>query len=542
MKTPLMNFLSFFLLMQVQSCTDSSGPGDASSESQGDSSPDRDDSGTDAAHENDSVETASDPDCEGGPACPPPGTCSTREECGAMEACIDGRCESLEGALFCGEPQRAMVMLDQRLYAYVFKELHAYVGAACARRGFGIRVMGVAGLDDMSFQQVRDLLARNLETYPLNEGVLLAGNVPLPTFFMSRPDVPQVRLWPRYYEDLDLTEAKTIPDGTVLGECSGDGDGDGSPDNWPCVAPDEYSVPFTVPEHDFDGFDQGAHYGLEQWVALLPVGLGDPSRDTYDRWGEQLKPFLRKALVFYENPGSFYRNLYHVGNDLNMIAEAGTVWDEMGPESIDYYAINTLGEGMCDGNDDCYLRAPLEAYASLDDFLAYARTLPWMGEGWQSPAVFLGHMNSDDHFPRRIVWWNVHSTATSSIISSAQALTAIVAGKGGLIALLDGCMVGTYQRPGAPLPADLWETPYPKGNIMVSLIYGQASFTAAIGSIPLRTGFDNFKVILDSIYIDGYLGEADRERSDVQDRADDTPWGWRNHQEILIGDPFVDAL
>jgi hypothetical protein len=50
-------------------------------------------------------------------------------------------------------------------------------------------------------------------------------------------------------------------------------------------------------------------------------------------------------------------------------------------KSQDDYAINTLGEGQCENNSDCYVRAPLEQYASLQDFLDYAQTLPWMGEG-----------------------------------------------------------------------------------------------------------------------------------------------------------------
>jgi hypothetical protein len=76
----------------------------------------------------------------------------------------------------------------------------------------------------------------------------------------------------------------------------------------------------------------------------------------------------------------------------------------------------------------------------------------------------------------------------------------------------------------------------------VSLVYSRSAFIAAIGSVPLRTNFDRFEVILDGICTDGYLGAADRDGSDAQDRADDTPRGWRNHQEILIGDPFVDAM
>jgi hypothetical protein len=49
-------------------------------------------------------------------------------------------------------------------------------------------------------------------------------------------------------------------------------------------------------------------------------------------------------------------------------------------------------------------------------------------------------------------------------------------------------------------------------------------------------------VLLDRVYVDTYLGMADRMRSDAGDLADDRPFGYRNHQDILMGDPFVDAM
>jgi hypothetical protein len=77
---------------------------------------------------------------------------------------------------------------------------------------------------------------------------------------------------------------------------------------------------------------------------------------------------------------------------------------------------------------------------------------------------------------------------------------------------------------------------------MCSLLYRPSGFISAVGSIPPRGVFDNYVVILDAIFTGGYLGPADGERSDVMDQANDTRMGYRVHQEILIGDPFVDAL
>lgn len=459
------------------------------------------------------------------------------------ETCIDDVCVSLGGATHCDAPVGAIALIDRRLYLPLYYEVNDYAEAACSRRGFAIEIIAVEGLDDMTPQAVREMLIGYRETRPGLEGVLFVGNVPMATFFMSRLDIPQVKYWPRYYEDLDLVPQKTIPDGTVLQDCASGRDAEGYPPNWPCLASDDlYQAPFTVPPHDFDDFDQGPHYGLEQWAAFLPVGYAYQPFNNHGDWAEQLRPFFYKALEYYQDPGAYCPNLYHVGNDLKMVAEFGAVWDAIGPEKIDYYAINTLGEDQCINNPACYLRAPLENYASLDDFLAYARTLPWMNEGWQSPQVFLSHMNNNPDFPRRVVWWNVHSQGNTSIISWNQARHSINAGRGGLVALLDGCMVGSYERPTAPLPLDNWDNPAVHNNILVSLVYGQSAFTAAVGSVPLRANFDQYQVILAALYSDGYLGRANHDRSDAQDRDQDTPWGWRLHQEILIGDPFVDGM
>jgi hypothetical protein len=302
-----------------------------------------------------------------------------------------------------------------------------------------------------------------------------------------------------------------------------------------------HSIPFTVGEHDFDGFYLGADEGLELWTAFLPVGYGVPAMDKYESWGDQLRLFLTKAAAFHENPGQYARNLYHLGNDLNMVGQLEAIWDLIGPESIDYYAVNTLGAGQCDGNSACYRRAPMEDYESLTDFLDYARQLEWMGEGWQDPAVFLEHMNTGDHFPRRVVWWNVHSSPGHSLISAAQARNDIDWGRGGAVALMNGCLVGSYVRPGETLPPHAFAVPHPFDNVMASLLYGQSAFIAAVGSVPPRGSSAYYGLLLDRIYTDGYLGQADRERSDYSDMMHPGRMDLRGHWDILIGDPFVDA-
>ena len=133
---------------------------------------------------------------------------------------------TLSGEMFCEPPERALVLIDQRLYTLVYNELRAYVNAACERRGFAIRIMGVDGLDDLRPQEIRDLLIAHRAAQPSVEGVLMVGNVPMPKFFMSRTDTPEIKYWPRYYQDLDMVASKTIQEGSVLPECTGEPDED----------------------------------------------------------------------------------------------------------------------------------------------------------------------------------------------------------------------------------------------------------------------------------------------------------------------------
>lgn len=462
-------------------------------------------------------------------------------DCGA--GCVS--CEPAEGQVFCGGTEKAIVLIDARLYAETRADLRAYLLAACTRRGFGIRLMVVSGLDDLHFTQVRELLVQYKRTYVHMEGVLFIGNIDVPTFFMHRADLPSVKYWPRYYQDLDMQVLKTIEDGQILDTClDGPSSPEGFPNGWPCIAPGSwfYSAPYEVPSHDFDDFRQGSHFGHELWAAFLPVGYEENSRNNYPAWGAQLSHFFAKAENNHKQPNIAAPNFYLVGNDLNDIAHLQPTWDVIGPQAMDYYSINTLGEGQCIGNPGCYQRAPLENYSSIQSFVDYATTLPWMAEGWQNPDIFLSHMNSQNAFPRKIVFWNVHSSATHSIISSDQARFSIQPGKGGVLGLLSGCLVGTFQLPGRPLPRDLWEVPKPENNILFSLVTGNGAFVAALGSIPPRSMDDAYYVIINGMYADpnAYLGMMDKNRLDFSDQNHNLPYVQRQHWDILIGDPFLD--
>ena len=179
------------------------------------------------------------------------------------------------------------------------------------------------------------------------------------------------------------------------------------------------------------------------------------------------------------------------------------------------------------------MRAPLEKYRSPEEFLAYAKTLPWMDEGWQSSKVFLEHMRSSR---RRIVWWNVHSDCEFSLIRSADAAAME---NGGLVAMLNGCSVGGFVQPGSTSFVDT-KTP-PARNVLCSLVYGRSAFVAAMGSVHDRVIEEHAQALLPALYGGAYLGQAHAARLRHQDASAAGPDQLRQFQEILIGDPFLDV-
>lgn len=339
---------------------------------------------------------------------------------------------------------RALVVLDSRLHRLVAPELKAYVLAAEARRGFRIAILAVDGIDDWKPPQVRETISGWLTSRPKLEGVLFVGNVKLPSFFMPRADLPETRLWPRYYEDPGLLAERRIAAGTVLQPASG------SSPAWPFVAGHKE---FTVPQHDFDEMGPGSPMGPRLWAGFLPVGYAEESRNTYEGWAQQLGPFFKKAFAFYQHPERYGRSLYIVSNDPGVLDRAGSAWKAIGPGDIEFYAINEKGKGAFKNDPAGYLRADLCKYGSLQEFMDSAHQLPWMDEGWQSPAVFLSHMKASR---RRVVCWNVHSNPELSLLSWQQARD--MEG-GGLVAVMLGCGVAGFRQPGSTSFVDARGTP-----------------------------------------------------------------------------------
>jgi hypothetical protein len=420
---------------------------------------------------------------------------------------------------------RALVLVDARLHAQIAPALHDYLGAAAKRRHFRIVLLPLSNLDDCPPDQVRAALRDWHATRPGIEGVLFVGNVKLPSFFMPRPDIHSVRLWPRFFEDLEMTPTRKIAPGTVLTNDAG-----GAP-GWPRIAGVKS---LTVGPHGYDFFTEGKSPGPALWTAYLPVGFQEDARNTYPQWAAQLAAFFEKAKAFHKGTTIYGRGLYLVSNDLGLMTRSKPVWEAVGPKEIEFFAINEKGPGAFKDNAAGYQRALLEKYASLEEFTAYAKTLPWMDEGWQNADLFLKQMAQAR---RRIVWWNVHSNPEWSMISWQQARGLR---EGGLIALLNGCSVGGFRQPGSPSKVDTKTTP--ERNILASLVYGQSAFVAALGSTHDRVTDERATPLLRHLYSGGYLGMAHLLRSRQADEdVKRNPMQLREFQEMLIGDPFVDG-
>ena len=155
------------------------------------------------------------------------------------------------------------------------------------------------------------------------EGILFVGNVKLPSFFMPRGDTLSTRLWPKYYEDLDMTATRDWAPGSTLS-----------------FAPKE----FKVPEHDFDQLAHTVPGSPALWAAFLPVGYQEDAKNTYKNWAEQLSPFFKKTAAFYSGATTYGRGLYLISNDLSLLVRAKPVWDALGPKQIEFYSINEKGK------------------------------------------------------------------------------------------------------------------------------------------------------------------------------------------------------
>ncbi len=326
---------------------------------------------------------------------------------------------------------RAIVLIDQRLYQRVAPRLNTYVRLAAKRRGFPIGLKVIRGLDQWSPSRTRAYLARQrAEVSPGLEGVLFVGNVKIPSFYKNRNDLANTRLIPRYFEDLDGVFTKHYADGATDPRCDGT---------------DPYCAvngPLTVPAHDYDEVAKGTNPAPEIWASFLPVGLA--RGNSYAAWAGQINNYLDKAIRYYRGrlvPNGRY---YLVSNDLGEDFEP--TWNAWGPSRIDFYGTpgpnGEVGQACLSGGENlCYRRWPLETYPTFSAFSAAYVAAGWVGEGWQDPAIFRAHMNAALY---DVVEVNAHSTEQECLLASSAARTLR---RTGLFVALDGCSVLGFAQP-----------------------------------------------------------------------------------------------
>jgi len=425
---------------------------------------------------------------------------------------------------------KSAILVDTRLYNLISDDLNQYIALAKDKRKFEIVIQSHNGIDDWRPSQVKEAIVNLKNDYPELEGVLLVGNIKLPSFYKSRADNLLTRLFTQYYGDLDGTFSRLYAPGSLDPLC---------PTNTPHC---NWVGNVTVPEHDFDYMEKGTNPKPELWISVLPVGFSDPSRNNYNDYAEQLRPFFEKAIRFYRGELVAAKKIYKVSNQLWDLTD---IWNYYGPQNIDFYAVNpdpigtappgTPAENFCMRNriaSQCYLRAPLENYSSFSNFWSFFQTRDWMGEGWQVPEIYLPHLTANNY---EFVWVNVHSGSESSLISNSEAKSL---SHGGLVMLGSGCAVAEFYQPGSSSYVNS-STP-PDNNILVSYVYGNSNFIAALGDPFYRGHEAYFEKLIPFVNQGDYLGLAFLKRWQIQYENSSDVWNLKeNSQEMLIGDPFI---
>jgi hypothetical protein len=425
----------------------------------------------------------------------------------------------------CTAAPKAMMLVDQRLYQQLSYEISQYRSLAEQRRGFSIDLRIVGGVDDMKPPAVKSLIIGARTTNPSLEGVLLIGNIKLPSFYKVRADNGQDHIFPVYYEDLDATFSKNYADGAIDPDCS-------TTTSPMCII----GGPFTVPAHDFDAVAKGPQPDPEIWTSHMPVGvLG--GANTYADFANQLRPYLQKVIRYYSGQITSNGRFYLVGNDRNQLNGS---WDAFGGAKVDFYGKpgpNGETDDACvaSGQNLCYQRWATENFTTYDGFAAYFDTFPWVGEGWQTGSVLISHMNAALYDVAEI---NVHSGETFSLISSADAKALT---KAGLIVALDGCAVGGFSQPGSTsITDDTWVMP--DTNILLSYLYGNSQAIAGTGDPFNRGHLGNVGVMTQALKIGKtYLGQAHllRMKQNYASAGSDPANLPEQAAELLVGDPFM---
>ncbi|MBN2536160.1 MAG: fibronectin type III domain-containing protein [Spirochaetales bacterium] len=398
----------------------------------------------------------------------------------------------------------AIVLIDDRLYnqSGIADKLSQYVVLASQRIGadFGISVFPVNGIDDWSTDQVKSYIAGLKDSYKALEGVLLVGNIKLPSFYKPGDDILQSRLFTHKYEDLDILLMNN-----------------------------------NSAAADYDYMEKGVNPLPELWCAVMPVGYdGIPENNDYEDFALQLTPYLDKLLDHYNNWNDSY-NFYQLSDrmwDLNSLCQ------QWGTGSIYFHSVNDTGLGpyqWCPEATPEMFYKPMDTWnmGFFSEMSDYYRRFPWIGEGWQSKDMYIQHMNDTGY---SIVWTHSNSQENNSVITTEEAKTLT---NGGTIQMVTGGSAGEFTQFGSASFTDTGI--YPDGNILCGYVYGTSNCLTSMGC-PFGSHHESHFENLSAFLAQGdYAGNAHFFRKCLQyHNSGSNPDSLKlNTQEILIGDPFV---
>jgi hypothetical protein len=433
-------------------------------------------------------------------------------------------------------PAHALVFIDSRLYAQLGSTFDTWRALVEARRGFSLDVRKDQQYDDVPFATMKSTLVSARAANPALEGVLMIGNIKLPSFYKIRDDIPFRRLLPRYYEDLDGVFSKIYPDGSIDPVCQPT-----DPPDAKCVVG---SGPVTVLPHDFDDTTLGPNPGPELWSSYMPVGVSGTS-NTYTDYANQLRPYFQKLINYYNHQPQYATNgkYYLVANG---DGDFTTLWNAFGPSKIDFYGKDgpngeTGNACLTPSGNVCYVRWPLENYAGSAAFMTAYAAMPWVAENWQQDTIFISHMNANTYAIDHVL---THGDETWALLSTqeAKALTS-----SGIITFIDGCGAAGMVQPGAPAESGVDTTVLASDNVLMAYLYGTSKTLAGFGAPNLRVEYSEAPTLANAMIINGtptstYLGAANMVRlQKIYAAAGTAKDALKTKQnEMMVGDPFID--
>jgi hypothetical protein len=272
----------------------------------------------------------------------------------------------------------------------------------------------------------------------------------------------------------------------------------------------------------------------------MPVGVVGAA-NTYTDFANQLRPYLQKLATYYNHQLVSNGRYYYVSNDHG--EQFGQVWNAFGKTNIDWYGRpgpNHETDYNCyvNGVNVCYRRWNTESYPDAATFIAAVDADWFVGEGWQQPSIYIGHMNAAIYDVSEV---GMHSFSEESLISSTDALALT---KGGLIAVSSGCGVAGFAQPGAPATTAVDVGTMASSNIMLAYLYGSSKAVASLGAPQWRGHYGHYPTVYEALKLGGataYLGSANKARLDRLYAQSGNKWDLKeNANEMMFGDPFMD--